>query len=730
MADSIEENYLRKNEFNANRRMIQICVFAAILLFVLFFGYIFKLFPLHDYTIVYITFPILIVMLLSSLLLYRHQQTLTKPRMKYLFLFSFLAVVTTINIIVPKHGILAWAIVIVLSCLYYDTKVELSVFIGTLVAMLLAIYLGALLGEYDHNLLSYGITQNEAGVYVGYEPDSPIARIELLNALLQEGENRYLAIGVYYYLPRAAIITIVFFAAQALNKRTRRLVETEIGAKEEEERVSTELSLAKSIQFSALPKGFSNIQGAEVLADLIPAKEIGGDVYEYAFVDRAHIAVFIGDVSGKGLPAAMFMMQAATCFKTLARPNRKPSEILSEMNRILFQGNDGKMFITCFLAIIDRSTGQMEFANAGHNPPIIGRNGHYIPLNCSTGFLLGVMREPIITDQRFQLQIGDILFLYTDGITEAKNEEGQFYGGKRLLQVLNKQPIKDIVRLRYTILSDVKSFIGNAPQADDITIFSIQLIGMDAVKDEITLPATEDGLKDALSFFRDLLRANRLSHLYSKVQIATDEIYSNIVKYAYEEEGGNVYLRFFHNPDEALVTFLFVDNGKAFNPLDIEEKSIEEGDKPKEGGLGIFIVKRFAANVYYDRINGSNLFLHQQTEHLGAGVEIVGDDSRGGVLAVCRAESVHHVAVGIAGQRLGKLLLALLQGLLRLVVFGSTLLHTHGLALLLGIEAQVLQEQGLAHLQGSSLLLSLGTVGSESNGNTESLLYSLADLSQ
>ena len=170
---------------------------------------------------------------------------------------------------------------------------------------------------------------------------------------------------------------LVFFVSNALNKRTYQLLVNEIHVNSEQEKTKTELEVAKEIQLATLPNEIATSKDIEIVAEPRAAKEVGGDFYDYFKIDEDYTAIVIGDISGKGVPAALFMMKTITCFKNFVGPNKKPSQILKEVNAALYDNNFQNMFVTCFLAILNNKTGELEFANAGHNPPVIGKNQNF-----------------------------------------------------------------------------------------------------------------------------------------------------------------------------------------------------------------------------------------------------------------------------------------------------------------------------------------------------------------
>jgi sigma-B regulation protein RsbU (phosphoserine phosphatase) len=232
---------------------------------------------------------------------------------------------------------------------------------------------------------------------------------------------------------------------------------------------------------SILPKmlpPFPHHESFNLFATIAPAKEVGGDFYDFFEIDDAHLGLVIADASGKGVPASLFMAVAKTLIKATARVDRSPAEILGEVNDELSRNNDQSMFITVFFAILDLRSGELRYANAGHNPPLlIGRAGapSYLP---RTGQLvLGAMEDYRYRCDTLTLTPGDRLFLYTDGVTEAMDENGEQYSEQGLLATLTGQPPCAIDALTGAAIAAVKQFAGAAPQSDDITIMVVEYLG-------------------------------------------------------------------------------------------------------------------------------------------------------------------------------------------------------------------------------------------------------------
>ena len=244
-------------------------------------------------------------------------------------------------------------------------------------------------------------------------------------------------------------------------------------------RMEKDLKLAADIQDAALPKNFTFNRGDfEIFALMDPAKEVGGDFYDFFFIDQNTLVLVIADVSGKSIPAAMFMMRSKTAIKNFARSGHDPAKLLEHVNTALCEGNDADMFVTVWLGIIDLSTGCMRCANAGHEYPLLGRMGHdYELIKDKHSLALAVMDGIPISGYELQLDPGDRIFVYTDGVPEAINEKEEPYGVKRLVEKLNTLKNASEEETLKSVLEDTEAFSGTAEQFDDITMLGFTYKG-------------------------------------------------------------------------------------------------------------------------------------------------------------------------------------------------------------------------------------------------------------
>lgn len=249
----------------------------------------------------------------------------------------------------------------------------------------------------------------------------------------------------------------------------------------EKERIGAELDVAKNIQASMLPCIFPAFPGRkefDIYASMKPAKEVGGDFYDFFLVDEDHLVLIMADVSGKGVPAALFMVIAKTLLKNCAQTGMMPGAVLEKVNNQLCENNDAQMFVTVWMGILEISTGKMVCANAGHDQPaVMHRDGDFKLVQDVHGFVLAGMEDMTYKEYGITLEAGDKLYLYTDGVPEAVNKSGEFYGMDRMVRSLNRNKEKSPEELLEAMKQDIREFSGEAEQFDDITMLAAEIKG-------------------------------------------------------------------------------------------------------------------------------------------------------------------------------------------------------------------------------------------------------------
>jgi sigma-B regulation protein RsbU (phosphoserine phosphatase) len=249
----------------------------------------------------------------------------------------------------------------------------------------------------------------------------------------------------------------------------------------EKERIGAELNVATQIQADMLPRifpAFPNRSEFELFASMNPAKEVGGDFYDFFLIDEDHLGLVMADVSGKGVPAALFMVIAKTLIKNRAMMGDSPSAILENVNNQLCEGNDAMLFVTVWIGILTISTGKGLAANAGHEHPVLKRaGGRYELVEYRHSPAVATLEGIRFREHEFELNPGDMLFVYTDGVPEATNSENQLFGNERMLEALNRNPEESPAEVLHSVREAVDGFVMDAPQFDDITMLCLKYYG-------------------------------------------------------------------------------------------------------------------------------------------------------------------------------------------------------------------------------------------------------------
>jgi serine phosphatase RsbU (regulator of sigma subunit) len=252
-----------------------------------------------------------------------------------------------------------------------------------------------------------------------------------------------------------------------------------------EKKMEQELQMAHVIQNSALPKKFDfDNNSFELYATMDPAREVGGDFYDYFFVGKDKLALVIADVAGKGIPAALFMMRSKTALRGIAEEGKSISDVLSSVNNDLCEGNEASMFVTVWIAVVDLDTGDVRAANAGHEYPALMRSGgRYELVKDKHGMPLGAMEGLKFKEYELHLDPGDSLYVYTDGVPEAINTKDEQYGTDRMLRAINRHSGESMEAILRGAKRSMDRFVGKAEQFDDITMLGFRYNGKQLAED-------------------------------------------------------------------------------------------------------------------------------------------------------------------------------------------------------------------------------------------------------
>ncbi|MBR3737250.1 MAG: SpoIIE family protein phosphatase [Eubacterium sp.] len=378
----------------------------------------------------------------------------------------------------------------------------------------------------------------------------------------------------------------------------------------EKERIGAELGLATRLQADMLPNifpAFPDRKDLDIFAMMTPAKEVGGDFYDFFLVDNKHLAMVMADVSGKGVPAALFMMMSRILIKNAVMSGNTPADALMSVNNQICANNREEMFVTVWLGIVDLKTGLLSAANAGHEKPIVkSPNGDFEVVNDRHGFVIGGMEGLKYRNYDIQLQKGSKLFLYTDGVAEATDANDELYGIERTLDALNSCKDEKPKAILEAVKASVDSFVGDAPQFDDLTMLCFEFEGEE---NELTIDAKLENVEKAIDFVAEKVGKMPFSlKEKNRIEIAVDEIVSNVARYAYGDGVGEVNIRV--ESDDEGMTLTVTDSGIPYNPLEKEDPDLTlSADERGIGGYGIFIVKNTMDKIDYEYSDGKNILI-------------------------------------------------------------------------------------------------------------------------
>ena len=422
-----------------------------------------------------------------------------------------------------------------------------------------------------------------------------------------------------------------------LSAKTIRYVKEIRQVTAEKERIGTELGMARSIQASQIPHlfpAFPERKEFDIYASMTPAREVGGDFYDFFLVDDDHMALVMADVAGKGIPAALFMMIARILIRNRLQTGESPSRVLYHVNNQLLEGNEAEIFVTVWLAVLEISTGKGVAVNAGHEHPVLRHEGgEYSLVRYRHSPAVAAIPEMAYREHEFLLLPGDSVFVYTDGVPEATNKNDELFGPDRMVEALNVSPGDGPEAIIHRMKEHIDSFADGAEQFDDITMLCFAYHGpqktekaLDSQEDretvplqedkrredavaELTLDATIDNLPQVMAFVDEALEgAGCGMKAQMQLDVAVEEIFVNIASYAYPEGTGQASVRLAIDEEKKEVSITFADSGVPYDPLAKEDPDITLSAAEREiGGLGIFMVKKSVDDIRYEYRDSQNI---------------------------------------------------------------------------------------------------------------------------
>lgn len=399
-----------------------------------------------------------------------------KPWIKVLLMVSYVVVLACLHMVLGHNIVLCLVFPVALSVRYYSRPLT------SLVAALTVItYLAASWWGITHQIMRVDLNMVElpAGTVLEFPEYAELRSV--IDPAIIDYNRMFLHFLQHSFLPKLILFSMIAIICSLIAERGRKTIYAQKEETEKTERLATELNLASDIQANVLPNifpVFPDRKEFSLHASMTAAKEVGGDFYDFFFIDDDHIALVMADVSGKGIPAALFMMVARTCIKNRAMLGGTPSEILYDVNNQLCEGNIAGLFVTVWLGILEISTGKGIAANAGHEHPVLRSHGdEYALVVYKHSPVVAAMDGMKFKDHEFKLEPGDSLFVYTDGVAEATNSSYELFGTDRMLDALNKEPDAMPEQVLNNVMDGINDFVQGAEQFDDITMLSLKYLG-------------------------------------------------------------------------------------------------------------------------------------------------------------------------------------------------------------------------------------------------------------
>jgi sigma-B regulation protein RsbU (phosphoserine phosphatase) len=424
-----------------------------------------------------------------------------------------------------------------------------------------------------------------------------------------QDEQRGLELGAVDYITKPISPAIVKNRVQtqlALKKNMEDLQGAYAVIEKQKDRMQQELNVGRDIQLAMVPKVFPVSDDYSLHAVLEPCREVGGDFYDAFVVNEENICFSVGDVSGKGVPAALFMAMAKTLIKSRASSDLSTASIVTHINDELSKNNEGCLFVTLFVCIFNVRTGELLTTNAGHNPPYLKHaDGSITTLSARDGMVVAAMEGIAYTENRLQLNKGDTLLLYTDGITEADNINQEFFGDDRLEKLFLEHHFESMEELTNYIVETTHAFEGMNRQADDITVLAFHYAGQKAAAEqdfEIEIGNDLQAIERVTEQFMEFARENDIvSKAITPVCMALDDLLANIISYGYDDDSLHlISIKVSLVRDSVVV--VITDDGLPFNPFTREGPDTDLSLEEREiGGLGILLVKNVIDETYYKR---------------------------------------------------------------------------------------------------------------------------------
>lgn len=602
LRNSVRENdVFWHNEVEANKLVTTIMVLCAFLLVVGWILMILDVFPINPNDMNLVVWQGLIELAIPLYLSFHYKQK--KWWLKYLLLFGLTIAFARVDMLLTYKVSLLMTVPVIMSSRYFSKNLTITTAVVTIVLFLISTILGTTVGLIDINIVSFpkGTLIEVISRFLG--PSVKATGLYTSEMLIK---NTLL----YSFLPKLLIYILVAVISVNIAERGRVMVQEQDESTKKSARLDSELTLARDIQNSMLPTtfpAFPDHEEFDLYALNIPAKQVGGDFYDFFMVDKDHLAFIMADVSGKSIPAALFMVIAKTLLKNHTMNYRKPSEVFKDVNNLLCEGNDTGLFVTAWMGILNCRNGKVIYTNAGHNPPILVHEGVTQTIKGKSNFILGGMPDVQYPDEELTLQKGDFLYLYTDGVTEAEDENRNLYGMDKTLELIKQNSEYSMKELCIHIKEALDIYQRNTEQFDDITMLGLRFTGMKPQASEIVVDSAIDNISKITAFVNEKLESyNTLARTRMQFDVAIDEICSNIIKHGYQNGEGKISVTVIN--DGTSTSLVFKDSAIPFNPVEAVDPDVTlSAEERGIGGLGIYMVKKSMDDMRYEYKDGQNI---------------------------------------------------------------------------------------------------------------------------
>ena len=382
----------------------------------------------------------------------------------------------------------------------------------------------------------------------------------------------------------------------------------------EQERIGSELRVANEIQQSILPRQQLNLEDADICGLLVPAREVGGDLYDF-FERNQKLFFCIGDVSGKGAASAMLMVETLSLFRAFSAHENNPSRIMLALNEASARNNEKNMFATLFIGVLDLPTGRLRYCNAGHDRPFVFENGkgQVVSLACDANLPVGALPDTTFTTQETTLPANSTIFLYTDGLTEAMNSRHQQFGLKRVENLMTSCAEKDLSpkEVVAAVRKQAHTFVAGEEQSDDLTMLVIHYTPAhfdSTVSETLVIKNDVHELARFSTFIKRVAERMQIDPtLAGQLRLAVEEAVVNVIDYAYPANAeGEISIHM--QSDGKILRFIISDSGVPFDPTAKEKADTTLTAEDRQiGGLGILLYRELMDSINYERTNGKNI---------------------------------------------------------------------------------------------------------------------------